>query len=217
MQKLRELAENDFLLIEEDTTIQEGVSKLLKNDKNVLIYKQMGQFYYVDRGSFLLSIQKGMDIRLGKIKSLGKKAVTFNADTPLFKVVERMEDKAEFEEMLHTLDVPASAIRNPTCVGRLERLEPLACNEVSFVREITDVPVKVTLPGPYLLTRSMWIGDISKGDAYQDKTEMASDVVRILRDELVELRDAGVAFVQFDEPVLTEVVFSEECNRRTFM
>ena len=35
--------------------------------------------------------------------------------------------------------------------------------------------------------------------------------------EGIALRDAGVFFVQFDEPVLTEVVFSEDCDRRTFM
>jgi len=128
-----------------------------------------------------------------------------------------MDDKAEFEEMLHTLDVPASAIRNPTCVGKLRRREPLAAAEVAFLQQHTDRPIKVTLPGPYLLTRSMWIGRISRGEAYQDKTEMADDVVAILRQELQELRDAGVAFVQFDEPVLTEVVLSEDCNRRTFM
>ncbi|MCZ7566103.1 MAG: hypothetical protein M5U08_21855 [Burkholderiales bacterium] len=51
---------------------------------------------------------------------------------------------------------------------------------------------------------------------------MADDVVRVLRDELIELRDAGCAFVQFDEPVLTEVVHSGkeqegESFSRTFM
>ena len=135
----------------------------------------------------------------------------------LAQLLERMDDKAQFEERLHTLDVPASAIRNPTCVGKLARREPLAGAEVAFLRQHTDRPIKVTLPGPYLLTRSMWIGRISRGEAYQDKTEMADDVVAILRQELEELRDAGVAFVQFDEPVLTEVVLSEESNRRTFM
>jgi 5-methyltetrahydropteroyltriglutamate--homocysteine methyltransferase len=134
----------------------------------------------------------------------------------LAELLERMDDKAEFEEMLHTLDVPASAIRNPTCVGKLSRRKPLAADEVRFLRQHTDLPIKATLPGPYLLTRSMWIGRISRGD-YQDKVEMGQDVVRILREELRELRDAGVAFVQFDEPVLTEVVLSEDCNRRTFM
>jgi 5-methyltetrahydropteroyltriglutamate--homocysteine methyltransferase len=74
----------------------------------------------------------------------------------------------------------------------------------------------MTLPGPYLLTRSMWVGDFS-GKAYGDKTEMAQDIVRILHDELLDLQAAGVDFVQFDEPVLTEVALSKESGRRTFM
>lgn len=134
----------------------------------------------------------------------------------LAEMLDTVEDKASFEEMLHTLDVPASAIKNPTCVGQVSRREPLAVNELDFVRQLTDKPVKITLPGPYLLTRAMWVSDFS-GQAYQDKTEMADDVVRVLRDELIELRDAGASFVQFDEPVLTEIIMSEESNRRTFM
>lgn len=136
--------------------------------------------------------------------------------TSLAEMLDTVEDKASFEEMLTTLDVPASAIKNPTCVGKLSRREPLAVEELHFVQQLTDKPVKMTLPGPYLLTRAMWVGDFS-GQAYDDKTEMAHDVVKMLREELFELKAAGVAFVQFDEPVLTEIVLSEECDRRTFM
>jgi methionine synthase II (cobalamin-independent) len=134
----------------------------------------------------------------------------------LAEMLDTVEDKSGFEEMLDTLDVPASAIKNPTCVGRLSRREPLAGDELRFVRQLTDKPVKVTLPGPYLLTRAMWVSAFS-GEGYTDKIEMGDDVARILREELIDLRDAGAAFVQFDEPVLTEVVFSEDCERRTFM
>lgn len=134
----------------------------------------------------------------------------------LAEMLDTVEDKAAFEEMLSTLDVPASAIRNPTCTGRLSRREPLAVDDLRFVQQLTDKPVKVSLPGPYLLTRAMWVGAYSR-QGYADKTEMGDDVVRILREELVELRDAGASFVQFDEPVLTEIVMSEDCNRRTFM
>lgn len=134
----------------------------------------------------------------------------------LAEMLDTVEDKASFEEMLTTLDVPASAIKNPTCVGKLSRREPLAVEELRFVQQLTDKPVKMTLPGPYLLTRAMWVGDFS-GQAYGNKTEMAHDVVKILREELLELKAAGTAFVQFDEPVLTEIVLSEECDRRTFM
>ena len=134
----------------------------------------------------------------------------------LAEMLDTVEDKSGFEEMLDTLDVPASAIKNPTCVGRLSRREPLAVDELRFVRQLTDKPVKVTLPGPYLLTRAMWVSAFS-GEGYADKIEMGDDVARILREELIDLKDAGAAFVQFDEPVLTEVVFSEDCERRTFM
>jgi 5-methyltetrahydropteroyltriglutamate--homocysteine methyltransferase len=134
----------------------------------------------------------------------------------LAEMLDTVDDKSSFEEMLTTLDVPASAIKNPTCVGKLSRREPLAVNELGFVQSLTDKPVKMTLPGPYLLTRAMWVGDFS-GKVYADKTEMAVDVTRILREELLELRDAGCQFVQFDEPVLTEIVMSEESGRRTFM
>ena len=134
----------------------------------------------------------------------------------LAEMLDTVEDKAAFEEMLSTLDVPASAIRNPTCTGKLARREPLATDELRFVQQLTDKPVKVSLPGPYLLTRSMWVSAYSR-NGYTDKSEMGEDVVRVLREELIELRDQGAAFVQFDEPVLTEVVMSEENHKRTFM
>jgi methionine synthase II (cobalamin-independent) len=134
----------------------------------------------------------------------------------LAEMLDTVEDKAGFEEMLTTLDVPASAIKNPTCVDTLSREEPLALNEFRFVRQLTDRPVKVTLPGPYLLTRAMWVGPFTS-KIYDDKQEMGNDVVRILREELLDLVNEGCEFVQFDEPVLTEIVFSQENDRRTFM
>ena len=134
----------------------------------------------------------------------------------LAEMLDTVEDKAAFEEMLDTLDVPASAIKNPTCVGPLSRREPLAVKELAFVRELTDKPVKVPLPGPYLLTRSMWVTAFSS-KAYEDKLALGRDVVRILREELTDLAAAGCEFVQFDEPVLTEIVMSEDNDKRTFM
>lgn len=134
----------------------------------------------------------------------------------LAEMLDEVEDKSGFEEMLDTLDVPASAIRNPTCVGKLERREPLALNDFLFVKTLTHKPVKITLPGPYLLSRSMWVSGYTK-KAYKNQFAMGDDIVRILRQELRELADAGCEFVQFDEPVLTEIVMSQECGRRTFM
>lgn len=134
----------------------------------------------------------------------------------LADMLDYVEDKGEFEEMLRTMDMPASAVKNPTCIGRLSRREPLATDDFHFLRSLTRKPIKITLPGPYLLTRSMWVTALTR-KVYRNHLKMADDIVRILREELIDLRDAGCEFVQFDEPVLTEVVLSEECQRRTFM
>jgi 5-methyltetrahydropteroyltriglutamate--homocysteine methyltransferase len=134
----------------------------------------------------------------------------------LADMLDYVEDKAEFEEMLRTMDMPASAVKNPTCTDKLSRRESLAVEDYLFLRSLTKKPVKITLPGPYLLTRSMWVGALTR-KAYRNHKKMADDIVKILREELIDLRDAGCDFVQFDEPVLTELIMSEECERRTFM
>ena len=133
----------------------------------------------------------------------------------LAEMLDIVEDKDGVERILQTLDVPAFSIRNPTCVGKIERRAPLALDEYLFLRQHTDRPIKVPLPGPYLLTRAMWVKEATRA-AYPTKEDLAEDVVRILRQEVSELRDAGADFVQFDEPVLTELVFTQG-QTRTFM
>ncbi|MGA2198784.1 MAG: cobalamin-independent methionine synthase II family protein [Nitrososphaerales archaeon] len=133
----------------------------------------------------------------------------------LAEMLEVVEDKARFERILQTLDVPAFAMKTATCVGRIGRRQPLALDEYRFLRRHTKRQIKVPLPGPYLLTRAMWVKELSRA-AYATKEELGGDVVRILREEAFALRDAGVGFIQFDEPVLTELVFTKG-QTRTFM
>ena len=133
----------------------------------------------------------------------------------LAEMLEIVENKAAFELILQTLDVPAFSISNATCVGRIGRKKPLAADEVRFVQRHTAKPIKVPLPGPYLMTRAMWVKEASR-NAYASKEELGEDVVKVLRDEIQELVDLGVDFIQFDEPVLTELVFTQG-QVRTFM
>jgi len=133
----------------------------------------------------------------------------------LAELLEWVEDKKGFGRLLDTLDVPAFAIRNPTCIGRLRPREPLALGDLERLRRFTGQPVKVTLPGPYLLTRAMWVPEVSL-KAYPSKEALGEDVVSLLRDEIARLVAAGADFIQLDEPVLTELVFSKG-QTRTFM
>lgn len=134
----------------------------------------------------------------------------------LAEIMDLVEDKSGYEQILRQADAPAFAIHNPTVVGKIKPRMPLALDEYKFLRQHTNKPIKVPLPGPYLLTRSMWVQGVSD-KAYPTQEALAADIVEILRDELIALRDAGVEFVQFDEPVLTDVVFNRDVKERTFM
>jgi 5-methyltetrahydropteroyltriglutamate--homocysteine methyltransferase len=126
-----------------------------------------------------------------------------------------IEDKKAFDEILDTLDVPASSIRNAICTGKLRHKGDIVQGELALMRQFTDRPVKVTLPGPYLLTRSLWLPELSR-QAYESKEALGEDVIRILAEEISALQEAGVEVIQLDEPVLTEVVFTEG-KPRSFM
>jgi 5-methyltetrahydropteroyltriglutamate--homocysteine methyltransferase len=135
---------------------------------------------------------------------------------PLTDLLPLVDDPDEFERELRALDVPAGDVRHPAVFGPLGRSKGIAVHEVAFTRELTERPVKVALPGPYLLTRTMWMECISDR-AYANREDLARDVVRVLREEIACLLAAGAALVQLDEPVLSEVVFSGPATKRSFM
>lgn len=135
---------------------------------------------------------------------------------PLIDLLPLVEDPAAFEAELRALDVPAGEVRHPGVFGRIRRSRPIAVHEFDFLRTLTAAPIKVALPGPYLLTRTMWM-DCIADSVYASREQIAADIVRVLREEVQDLLDAGVSLVQLDEPVLSEVVFSGPKNKRSFM
>jgi 5-methyltetrahydropteroyltriglutamate--homocysteine methyltransferase len=135
---------------------------------------------------------------------------------PLTDLLPLVDDPEKFQAEMRSLDVPAAQVRHPAVFGPLGRSRPLAVAELESVRAVTDKPVKVALPGPYLLTRIMWMECISDR-AYRSREHLAEDIVRVLREELHALLAAGAALVQLDEPVLSEVVFTGAKNTRSFM
>ena len=73
--------------------------------------------------------------------------------------------------------------------------------EARFLKAHTTRRVKVALPSPYLLGERMWDPELSR-DAYPTRRDFTEALVPILREELIALRDEGVAIIQFDDPHL---------------
>ena len=126
-----------------------------------------------------------------------------------------IEDKQGFEQILEILDVPAISIKNAICTGKVKYNKPLVADEMIELKKLTDKKIKATLPGPYLITRSMWLPALSK-QYYDNKDSLGEDIIKVLKEEIDSLAKIGIDVVQFDEPVLTEVVFSEG-KTRSFM
>ena len=80
--------------------------------------------------------------------------------------------------------------------------------EVRFLKEHTKCEVKVAIPSPYLLGERMWDEELSK-KAYPTKRDFTEALVPVLRQELIAIRDEGVAIVQFDDPHLCLFVDSK--------
>lgn len=135
---------------------------------------------------------------------------------PLIDLLPLVDHPEEFEAELRALDVPAGDVRHPGVFGQIKRVRRIVGHELDFVRGITSKPIKIALPGPYLLTRTMWMECISE-QVYSSREQIAADIVRALREEVIDLLEGGAALVQLDEPVLSEVVFSGAKNKRSFM
>lgn len=82
----------------------------------------------------------------------------------------------------------------PVAPGRFAR-------EARSLKASTSREVKVALPSPYLIGERMWDPELSQ-EAYPTRRDFTEALVPILRDELVALKDEGVAIAQFDDPQL---------------
>ncbi len=82
------------------------------------------------------------------------------------------------------------------CVGPLDAPNGLGLvAEFRRLREVTSLPAKVAVPGPYTLA-----GCLAGGEVYRDRDEIAEALLPIVNRELRALSDAGATFLQLDEP-----------------
>jgi 5-methyltetrahydropteroyltriglutamate--homocysteine methyltransferase len=134
----------------------------------------------------------------------------------LSQLLDYIKDRAGFEEILRGLDVPAFAIKSPIAIDTVrEREEGIAQDEAQFLLAHTHRQTKMPIPGPYLLTRSSWFEGLSD-KTYPTREDLAKDIVRILRREVIALKKMGVDFIQLDEPSISQVVYGDEAEQ-TFM
>ena len=92
---------------------------------------------------------------------------------------------------------PAHDQRNRyLCVAPLSAPQGLGLvREYHRLREYTDALVKVPVPGPFTLA-----GCLQGANVYKDRREITEALLSIINREMRALVDAGVDFIQLDEP-----------------
>jgi 5-methyltetrahydropteroyltriglutamate--homocysteine methyltransferase len=84
----------------------------------------------------------------------------------------------------------------PRVTGRVRRTRPVEVDDLRFLRANTDRPVKITLPGPFTMSRQ------AANEAYERDADLAMDLAVAVNEEIRDLFAAGADVVQIDEPWL---------------
>ena len=84
----------------------------------------------------------------------------------------------------------------PRVVGPIRRARPVELRDMQFLRQHTDRPAKITLPGPFTMAQQ------AHNDFYRDVEEMAMAFAVAVNEEARELEAAGADVIQLDEPWL---------------
>jgi len=84
----------------------------------------------------------------------------------------------------------------PRVVARICRSRAIELRDMQFLRANTELPAKITLPGPFTMSQQ------AKNEFYRDDEEMAMDFAAAVNAEALELQQAGADIIQLDEPWL---------------
>jgi len=82
----------------------------------------------------------------------------------------------------------------PRIVGKIRRKHPVEVRDLKFLRANTDRLVKITVPGPFTMSRQ------AQNDHYSTAEEMTLDYAAAVNEEIKDLFAAGADIVQMDEP-----------------
>jgi 5-methyltetrahydropteroyltriglutamate--homocysteine methyltransferase len=93
-----------------------------------------------------------------------------------------------------TLSRIGKPIQVPRVVAPIRRKHPVLVRDLKVLRANTDRPVKMTIPGPFTMSKQ------AQDDYYRDAPAMALDFAAAVNSEIRDLFAAGADIVQLDEP-----------------
>jgi 5-methyltetrahydropteroyltriglutamate--homocysteine methyltransferase len=157
----------------------------------------------IDAGAFrqVQDANIGATVRLQE--DIGLKVVTdgeFRRSSYWARFVERTEGLAirQAAYKFHDESGQEASFTAPYATARIRRPRPLAVDEFVFLRDITRVTPKITLPAPS--TMHFYAGGhFADPNVYADAETFFADLADVFQGEIADLADAGCRYVQLDE------------------
>jgi 5-methyltetrahydropteroyltriglutamate--homocysteine methyltransferase len=85
-------------------------------------------------------------------------------------------------------------VKVPRIVGPIRRRHPVEVRDALFLRRNTERTIKITLPGPFTMSRQ------AENAFYDDEEELVLDFAAAVNEEAHDLKQAGADIIQLDEP-----------------
>jgi 5-methyltetrahydropteroyltriglutamate--homocysteine methyltransferase len=93
-----------------------------------------------------------------------------------------------------TLNRSGKPIPVPRISGKIRRTRPVEVRDLQFLKANTTRPVKMTIPGPFTMSKQ------AQNDFYKTDEALALDYAEAVNAEIKDLFAAGADVVQLDEP-----------------
>ncbi len=90
------------------------------------------------------------------------------------------------------------AVKPPIIFGDINRPDPMSVSWIAYAQSLTQQPVKGMLTGPVTMLQWSFVRDD------QPRSETCRQLALAIRDEVVDLEQAGIRVIQVDEPALRE-------------
>jgi 5-methyltetrahydropteroyltriglutamate--homocysteine methyltransferase len=94
------------------------------------------------------------------------------------------------------LDRSGEPVPVPRITGPIKRRHAISVDEVKALKQLTDRPIKFTVPGPFTMAQQ------AQNDFYPDLREAALAYAEAVREEVEDLFAAGADIIQLDEPYM---------------
>ncbi|MDG6990894.1 MAG: cobalamin-independent methionine synthase II family protein [Nitrososphaerota archaeon] len=182
----------------------EGIAKF---ERGVLSEERLKQYY---DEAVILAIKQQEETGVDEVSDGEQRRFSFLAFVaeriPSFKLIPTAElMTSEAERYVKSMNLHVGVISNPIIVGQIRRTAPLVAEEVKFARRHTAKPVMAPLIGPLTLLINSWNRERS-ARYYTTPEDAFGDLTRLLREEILALKEAGASFVQLDEPAVGNFV-----------